>query len=98
MRRAFTNNMRFNFTATVVSLLLQSRAAHCSKENDEKSPITELSSFLKQFGDKNAGDVLAKAAGFSKPESNSDFNYLLDGVSENVRKVFETGKPQEVWC
>ena len=96
MRRAFSNNMRFNLTATVVSLLLQCRATHCSKENDDKSPIKELSSFLKQFGDKKEGDVLAKAAGLSKPASDSDFNYLLDGVSGNVRKIFESGKPQEV--
>lgn len=88
--------MRFNLTATVVSLLLQSRASHCSKEDDDKSPMSDFSSFLKQFGDTNVGDIFSRVAN-GAADKDSHLNYLLDGASENVRKLFETGKPQEVF-
>ena len=97
MNMALGSLRRFNCTATVMCLLLNSKAAYCSKDDDNKAK--DFSSFLKQFGDKSLGDIFEKAAGaagISKGDKDMDASYLFDSASASVRKMFETGKPQEV--
>ena len=97
MNRAFGSMTRFNLTATVCCLLLNTSSVHCSKEDDKT--VKDFTSFLKQFGDKSLGDIFENAAGTvsgSKTAKDVDPSYLFDSASAKVRQFFETGKPQEV--
>ena len=98
MNLALGSMRHINFMATAVCLLMNSKAAHCvSKDEDNKGK--DFSSFIKQFGDKSIGEIFEKAAGaagISKGDADMNASYLFDTASTGVRKMFESGKPQEV--